>query len=148
MIVILKNEIDNLGAFGAQVKVSDGYARNYLIPKGLAVPATPGNLKQFEAEKEAFLKKAALTLKNAEELKTSLEGVTLKFTRKAADDERLFGSVTAHDIETALKEKGFQVERKDILLDEHIKHLGQSTVTVKVHSKVTADITVEVSKEE
>jgi len=148
MIVILKNEIDNLGAFGAQVKVSDGYARNYLIPKGLAVPATPGNLKQFEAEKEAFLKKAALTLKNAEELKASLEGVTLKFTRKAADDERLFGSVTAHDIETALKEKGFQVERKDILLDEHIKHLGQSAVTVKVHSKVTADITVEVSKEE
>lgn len=148
MIVILKNEVDNLGAFGAQVKVSDGYARNYLIPKGLAVPATPGNLKQFEAEKEAFLKKAALTLKNAEELKASLEGVTLKFTRKAADDERLFGSVTAHDIETALKEKGFQVERKDILLDEHIKHLGQSTVTVKVHSKVTAGITVEVSKEE
>lgn len=148
MIVILKNEVDNLGAFGAQVKVSDGYARNYLIPNGLAVPATPGNLKQFEAEKEAFLKKAALTLKNAEDLKAALEGVTLNFTRKAAEDDRLFGSVTAHDIETALKGKGFQVERKDILLDEHIKHLGQSTVTVKVHSKVKADITVEVSKEE
>lgn len=147
MIVILKNEVDNLGAFGAQVKVADGYARNYLIPKGLAVPATPGNLKQFEAEKEAFMKKAALKLAKAEQVKTGLEGVRLSFARKAADDERLFGSVTAHDIEEALKEKGFSVEKKDILLGEPIKHLGQSTVTVKVHSKVTADITVEVVKE-
>lgn len=147
MIVILKNEVDNLGVFGAQVKVADGYARNYLIPKGLAVPATPGNLKQFEAEKEAFMKKAALKLAKAEQVKTGLEGVSLNFARKAADDDRLFGSVTAHDIEEALKEKGFSVEKKDILLGEPIKHLGQSTVTVKVHSKVTADITVEVVKE-
>lgn len=147
MIVILKNEVDNLGVFGAQVKVADGYARNYLIPNGLAVPATPGNLKQFEAEKEAFMKKAALKLQKAEQVKTGLEGVSLNFARKAADDDRLFGSVTAHDIEEALKEKGFQVEKKDILLGEPIKHLGQSTVTVKVHSKVTADITVEVVKE-
>lgn len=147
MIVILKNEVDNLGLFGAQVKVADGYARNYLIPKGLAVPATPGNLKQFEAEKEAFVKKAALTLQKAEQVKTGLQGVTLNFARKAAADDRLFGSVTAHDIEAALKEKGFPVEKKDILLGEPIKHLGQSTVTVKVHSKVTADITVEVVKE-
>lgn len=147
MIVILKNEVDNLGLFGAQVKVADGYARNYLIPKGLAVPATPGNLKQFEAEKEAFMKKAALKIAKAEQVKTGLQGVTLNFARKAADDDRLFGSVTAHDIEAALKEKGFPVEKKDILLGEPIKHLGQSTVTVKVHSKVTADITVEVVKE-
>ncbi len=147
MIVILKNEVDNLGVFGAQVKVADGYARNYLIPKGLAVPATPGNLKQFEAEKEAFVKKAALKIAKAEQVKTGLQGVTLNFARKAADDDRLFGSVTAHDIEAALKEKGFSVEKKDILLGEPIKHLGQSTVTVKVHSKVTADITVEVVKE-
>jgi len=148
MKVILKHEVDNLGAFGQHVKVADGFARNYLIPKGLAVPATPGNLKQFEAEKEAYLKKAALVLQKAEEKRAALEGLTLKFTRKAADDDRLFGSVTNHDIEVALKEKGFEVERKDILLDEHIKHLGQSTVTVKVHSKVKADITVEVSKED
>lgn len=147
MIVILKNEVDNLGVFGAQVRVADGYARNYLIPNGLAVPATPGNLKQFEAEKEAFLKKAALKLQKAEQVKTGLEGVSLNFARKAADDDRLFGSVTAHDIEEALKEKGFSVEKRDILLGEPIKHLGQSTVTVKVHSKVTADITVEVVKE-
>ncbi|MBI5469521.1 MAG: 50S ribosomal protein L9 [Deltaproteobacteria bacterium] len=147
MIVILKNEVDNLGLFGAEVKVADGYARNYLIPKGLAVPATPGNLKQFEAEKEAFMKKAALKIAKAEQVKTGLQGVTLNFARKAADDDRLFGSVTAHDIEEALKEKGFSVEKKDILLGEPIKHLGQSTVTVKVHSKVTADITVEVVKE-
>ncbi len=148
MIVILKNEVDNLGAFGAQVKVSDGYARNYLIPKGLAVPATPENQRQFDAEKEAFLKKAALKLAKAEEAKAALEGVTLSFRRKAAEDDRLFGSVTSHDIEAALKEKGIVIEKKDILLDEPIKHLGQSTVTVKVHSKVRADITVEVSKEE
>ncbi len=148
MIVILKNEVDNLGAFGAQVKVSDGYARNYLIPKGLAVPATPENQRQFDAEKEAFLKKAALKLAKAEEAKAALEGVTLNFKRKAAEDDRLFGSVTSHDIEAALKEKGIVIEKKDILLDEPIKHLGQSTVTVKVHSKVRADITVEVSKEE
>jgi large subunit ribosomal protein L9 len=147
MIVILKNEVDNLGSFGEKVKVADGYARNYLIPQGLAVPATEGNLRQFEAEKEAFLKKAQLKLEKAQKSKTELEGVALSFARKAGEDERLFGSVTSHDIEEALKAKGFSVEKKDILLDEPIKHLGQSTVTIKVHSKVTADIKVEVVKE-
>ncbi|MBI5586757.1 MAG: 50S ribosomal protein L9 [Deltaproteobacteria bacterium] len=147
MIVLLKNEVDNLGSFGDKVRVAEGYARNYLIPKGLAVPATPGNMKQFEAEKEAFLKKAQLTLDSAEKLKASLDGVTLNFARKAAEDERLFGSVTSHDIEEALKAKGFSVEKKDILLGEPIKHIGRNTVTVKVHSRVTADITVDVVKE-
>ena len=147
MIVILKNEVDNLGNFGDKVKVADGYARNYLIPKGLAVPATEGNARQFEAEKEAFLKKAQQKLEKAQKLKAELDAVSLNFTRKAGEDERLFGSVTSHDIEEALKAKGFSVERKDILLDEPIKHIGQSTVTVKVHSRVTADIKVEVVKE-
>lgn len=148
MIVILKKEVENLGRFGDQVKVAEGYARNYLIPKGIAVEASAGNLKQFEAEKEAYLKKAAVKKAAAEKLKASIDAVSLSFARKAGEDERLFGSVTAHDIEDALKAKGFSVEKKDIRLDEPIKTLGLHTVAVRLLTDVSASVQVTVSKEE
>lgn len=148
MIVILKKEVENLGRFGDQVKVAEGYARNYLIPKGIAVEASAGNLKQFEAEKEAYLKKAAVKKAAAEKLKASIDAVSLSFARKAGEDERLFGSVTAHDIEEALKAKGFSVEKKDIRLDEPIKTLGLHTVAVRLLTDVSASVQVTVSKEE
>lgn len=148
MIIILKKEVENLGGFGEQVKVADGYARNYLIPKGIAVEASAGNLKQLEAEKEAYLKKAAVKKASAEKLKAAIDAVSLSFARKAGEDERLFGSVTAHDIEEALKEKGFSVEKKDIRLDEPIKTIGLHTVAVRLLADVSASVQVTVSKEE
>ena len=147
MNVILKKEVENLGRFGEQVKVAEGYARNYLIPKGLAVPATIGNLKQIEAERDAFLRKAQLSKEKAEKLKGALDGVSLTFQRKAGEDEKLFGSVTSHDIEEALKAKGFSVEKKDIHLDDHIKTVGLFTVTVKLQAGISASIQVNVVKE-
>ncbi len=148
MKVILKTEVENLGSFGAQVRVAQGYARNYLIPKGLAVEATPGNINQFNAEKEAYLKKAQARKEKAEKLKGELEAISLAFTRKAGEDEKLFGSVTVHDIESGLSSKGFEIERKNILLEEPIKAVGQYAVAVKLHPEVTATVQVGVAKEE
>ncbi|MBI5644041.1 MAG: 50S ribosomal protein L9 [Deltaproteobacteria bacterium] len=147
MKILLKKEVENLGGFGDQVKVAEGYARNFLIPKGLAVEATTGNIRQFEAEKDAFLRKAQQKKEKAERLKSDLEAVSLSFARKAGEDEKLFGSVTSHDIEEALKAKGFSLEKKDILLDEPIKTIGMFTVSVKLYSNVSADIQVSVVKE-
>lgn len=147
MNLILKKEVYNLGRFGDRVKVADGYARNYLIPRGLAVEATTGNLRQFDAEKDAFVRKAAARKAEAEKLNASLTALTLTFSRKAGEDDKLFGSVTSHDIEGELNAKGFKVEKKDIVLVEPIKALGQFTVAVKLHQEVTSDIKVVVVKE-
>ncbi len=147
MKVILKDSVPNLGDFGDQVTVADGYARNYLIPRGLAVEATKGNINQFEAEKAGYLKKAAALKEKAERLKSELEAVTLNFTRKASEEEKLFGSVTSMDIEAALKEKGFDIDRKQILLSEPIKSLGVFNVGVKLHPEVVAEVKVWVVKE-
>ena len=148
MKVILKSEVENLGSFGDQVKVALGYARNYLIPKGIAIEATPGKINQFNAEKEAYMKKAQVRKESAEKLKAAIEATTLSFTRKAADDDKLFGSVTVHDIENELASKGFKIERKHIHLEEPIKSAGQFTVKVKLHPEVSAEVQIEVAKEE
>ena len=148
MRIILKSEVDNLGTFGDIVRVAPGYARNYLIPRGMAAEATAGNLKQFEAEKGAFLKKMEVKKEAAEALKARLDAVTLTFSKKTSEEGKLFGSVTAHDIEEGLKAKGFEIERKNIVLPDHIKALGQHKVSVKLLSQVVASITVDVTKEE
>ena len=147
MNVIIRGQVENLGKFGDVVKVADGYARNFLIPKGLAKAATPGNIKQANAEKDAFVRKEAARLEDARKLALSLSAVTLGFARKAGEDERLFGSVTSHDIEEALKAKGYKVDRREISLKEPIKKIGIHTVSVKLHPEVTASITVDVVKE-
>lgn len=147
MNLILKKDVENLGRFGDHVKVADGYGRNYLLPQGLAVLATPGNLRQLEAERDAYLKKAQGRREQADKLKADLEAVSLTFTRKSGDDDKLFGSVTTHDIETELKAKGFSIEKKDIHLAEHIKTLGSYQCTVKLHMDVVASINLSVVKE-
>lgn len=148
MRIILKSEVENLGTFGDIVRVAPGYGRNYLIPRGLAAEATPGNLKQFEAEKGAHLKKMQVLRETAEAKKAKLDAVALSFARKTSEEGKLFGSVTAHDIEEALKAQGFEVERKSIVLADHIKTLGEHKVPVKLLSQVVANITVTVTKEE
>ncbi|MFQ5465929.1 MAG: 50S ribosomal protein L9 [Thermodesulfobacteriota bacterium] len=148
MKVILRSEVENLGAYGDLIKVARGYARNYLIPRGLALEASPGNMRQFEAEKVAWLKKEAKKKEEALALAGRLEALSLTFTRKASEEDKLFGSVTVHDIADALGAEGFEVEKKAIQLAEHIKSLGQFTVDLKLHSGVTAGVKVEVVKEE
>jgi large subunit ribosomal protein L9 len=148
MRIILKNEVENLGTFGEIVNVAPGYARNYLIPQGWAAEATPGNLKQFEAEKGAFIKKLQVRKEGAEALKAKLDAVKLSFSRKTSEEGKLFGSVTAHDIEEGLKAQGFEIERKNIVLPDHLKSLGAHTVPVKLLAGVVANITVEVAKAE
>ncbi|MFQ5428633.1 MAG: 50S ribosomal protein L9 [Thermodesulfobacteriota bacterium] len=149
MEVILKKDIDNLGNYGDTLKVAPGYARNYLIPTGMAVAATPGNLRQFNAEKEAYLKKEAEKRAVAEKSAAGLEGVVLTFERKTSEEEKLFGSVTSADIEKALHEKGFNsIEKKNIHIAEPIKHLGEHDVEIKIYSGVIAKISVVVTKQE
>ncbi len=147
MKVILKDEVPSLGGVGDVVQVADGYARNYLVPKGLAVKATRGNLKTLGAQRQAWLKKQQRIKEVAVSLKGKLESLSLNFSRKAGEDEKLFGSVTSIDIETALKEKGFDLDRRKINLTEPIKALGVFTVPVKLHPEVSADLKIWVVKE-
>jgi large subunit ribosomal protein L9 len=148
MRIILKENVPSLGSFGDIVKVADGYARNYLIPRSIAIEATKSNLAQFEAERVSWDKKAQNIKEQAEKLTQELEPLELNFPRKAGDEEKIFGSVTSIDIEQELKKKGFnQVDKKDILLDEPIKKLGVYTVGIKLHPEVTANIKVWVVKE-
>lgn len=148
MEVILKSDSTALGRYGEIVRVKRGYARNYLIPKGLAVEAGPGNMRQFNAEKEAYIKKMDAKKAEAEKLSTEIAGVSLSFQRKSSDEEKIFGSVTAHDIETAIRAKGYKaLDRKDILLDEPIKKLGEHEVQIRLHPEVVVSIKVEVVKE-
>jgi len=147
MELILKKDVVNLGRFSDVVKVADGYGRNYLIPQGLAVPANPANMKQLEAEKEAYLKKAKVIREKADADAAALNEVSLSFKRKSGDDGRLFGSVTSHDIEEALKAKGITVLKRDIHITHPIKALGESTVEIKLHHDVSATIKVTVDKE-
>src|SRR3972149_2038320 len=147
MNVILKKAIVDLGRYGDTIKVARGYARNYLIPKGIAVEATPGNLNQFNAEKSAYMKKEEHRVEAARKLSEGLSAVELAFQRKAGEEDRLFGSVTSHDVEKALKEKGYEVERSWIMLPEPIKKLGSYTVEIRLHHEVAAQIKVEVEKE-
>jgi large subunit ribosomal protein L9 len=147
MKVILRQDVPSVGSFGDTVKVADGYARNYLMPRGFAVEATSSNLRQFEAERVAWEKKAQKVKEQAEGFGKELEAVALNFPRKAGSDEKLFGSVTSIDIVAALKEQGFEIDKKNIILDEPIKKLGVYTVGIKLHPKVTTYIKVWVVKE-
>jgi large subunit ribosomal protein L9 len=147
MKVILKQDVPSLGTFGDVVKVADGYARNYLMPRGFAIEATNGNLRQLEAERVAWEKKAQTVKEEAERLAQEMEPLTLNFSRKAGEEDKLFGSVTSIDIEAELKDKGFETDRKNILLHEPIKKLGIYTVGIRLHPEVTTNIKVWVVKE-
>lgn len=147
MEVILREDIEKLGSRGQVVKVKDGFARNFLLPRRLAVFATEANKKIVEQERQSWLRKEAKVKADAEGLAQLLSGVTLEFARKAGEEDHLFGSVTAIDIETGLSKKNFTIERKRIVLDEPIKVLGEHKVTLHLYKGVDAEITVNVVKE-
>jgi len=148
MEVILREELEKLGTRGSIVKVADGYARNYLLPKKLAVLATDANRKIVEQERQAWLRKEAKVKADAEDLAKLLSGITLTFRHKVGENDQLFGSVTGRDIAESLEKQNFHVARRKIVLDEPIRTLGEHKVTVRLHREVPTEITVVVEKEE
>lgn len=146
-VILKKDNILSLGKVGDIIKVADGYARNYLIPQGIAVTATRQNLKIWENEKKGIEKKLLKLKDDSEKLREKLEDVVLKFVRKAGGDDKLFGSVTSMDIGENLTGQGFSVDRKKIVLNEPIKAVGEYQVPVKLHHEITAHIRVVVEKE-
>src|SRR5919112_4530619 len=145
--VLLREDVDNLGARGEIVKVKAGYARNFLLPRKLAVVATPGNVKQIEAERAALLKKEARERATAEAQSSVMKSVHLNFERKVGEHGLLYGSVTAMHIADALKEKGYEIDRRRVHLPEPIKETGEHTVSVRLHREVTVEIPVIVTGE-
>jgi large subunit ribosomal protein L9 len=145
--VLLREDIDNLGGRGEIVKVKAGYARNYLLPQGIASLATKGNVKQIDQERAALLKKAAIEKATAEAQLEQMGGLALSFERKSGEHGTLFGSVTSMDIAEALKAKGYEIDRKSIRLRDAIKETGEYTVKVKLHREVTLDVPVTVTGE-
>lgn len=148
MDVILREDIDKLGTRGQMVKVAPGYARNFLLPKHLAVAATESNRKIVEQERQAHLRKEAKVQGEAEDLSKLLSGVSVTIAQKAGDQDQLFGSVTSKDVADALAAKNYTIDRRKIQLDEPIKQLGEFKVPVRLHKNVTAELTVLVVKEE
>jgi large subunit ribosomal protein L9 len=145
--ILLREDIDELGGRGEIVKVKSGYARNYLLPKGLASLATKGNIKQIEQEREALLKKAAVEKATAEAQKDQMSSNALSFERKSGEHGHLFGSVTSMDIAEALKAKGYEIDRKRIMMRDAIKDTGDHTVRVRLHREVVLEVPVTVTAE-
>lgn len=148
MEVILREDIERLGTRGQVVKVAPGYARNFLLPKRLAVAATESNKKIVEQERQAYLRKEAKLKTEAEDLSKLITGVTVVFVQKAGENDQLFGSVTAKDIAEALEKQNFTVDRRKIQLQDPIKQIGEFKVPVRLHKEVIAEVTVQVTKEE
>jgi large subunit ribosomal protein L9 len=143
--VILQQDVDKLGKSGDLVKVRPGFARNYLLPRELAVPATSAAVHRIEHEKAVALARAEKAKKDAREAAAKLSAVSVKITQKAGDDGRLFGSVTTKDIEASLAAQGFTIDRKKIELREPIKSVGTYEVPIKLVSDVSATVKVEVA---
>jgi large subunit ribosomal protein L9 len=142
--VLLREDIDNLGARGEIVRVKAGYARNYLLPRKLAVEATTNNVKQIEGERAALVKREAKERSTADAQAEQIRNLTLKFERKVGEAGVLYGSVTSMDIAHALKEQGYEIDRRRIVLREPIKRFGNYEVPVRLHREVTVDIPVKV----
>ena len=147
MDVILLDHVKPLGSRGETVKVSDGYGRNYLIPQGKAVRATPGNRKWFEEEERLRVVRDNKLRREAERLSGKLAGVSCTIAVPAGEDDRLFGSITAQDISSALRAQGFDVDKRKIVLEEPLKALGVYTVVVRIFQDVQARIKVWVVRE-
>jgi large subunit ribosomal protein L9 len=145
--VLLREDIDDLGSRGEIVRVKAGYARNYLLPRKLAVEATASNVKQIEQERAALLKKETKERGSAEMQATALGSLSLNFQRKVGEHGLLYGSVTTMDIAEALKERGYEIDRRRIRLNEAIKETGEYSVQVRLHREVNVDIPVIVTGE-
>ena len=144
MKVFLKEDVKNLGKMGDVVNVSEGYARNFLLPKKFAVEAITKNLKEFEHNKRIIQERAAKIKDASKATADKLSALILKIRAKAGEEEKLFGSVTTMDIAEAFKAEGFDIDKKKILLAEPIKRLGEYTVEVKIHHEVNATVKVQV----
>ncbi len=147
MKVILRKEHEKLGNIGDVVDVKDGYARNYLLPRNIAFPATKGSMQALEEEKKQAERRVSKELKGSEKLAAELEKVSITIQMQVGEDEKLFGSVTSQMIADQLKEKGFTLDKRIIALDEPIKALGIYTVDIKLHQNVTGKVKVWVVRE-
>jgi large subunit ribosomal protein L9 len=145
--ILLREDVDDLGARGEIVRVRAGYARNYLLPRKLAVEATNSNVKQIEGERAALLKKAAGERTTAEGQAEQIGKLVLEFKRKSGEQGALYGSVTSMDIAEALKERGYEIDRHRLHLREPIKRLGEFAVPLRLHRDVSVDLQVKVSAE-
>jgi large subunit ribosomal protein L9 len=148
MEVILREDIDKLGQRGQAVKVAAGYARNFLLPKRLAVAATASNKKIVEQERQAHLRREAKQQSEAQDLGKLMAAVEVTIAQKAGENDQLFGSVTANDVAVALEKLGYTIDRKKVHLEEPIKTLGDFKVSVRLHREVSVDIPVHVIKED
>ncbi|HLX46317.1 MAG TPA: 50S ribosomal protein L9 [Bryobacteraceae bacterium] len=148
MEVILREDIDKLGSRGEMVKVASGYARNFLLPRRLAVAATESNKKIVEQERQAHLRKEAKVQAEASDLAKLMSSVELTIAQKAGENDQLFGSVTANDVALALEKAGYTIDRRKVHLDDPIKTLGDYKVSVRLHREVTVDVPVHVVREE
>ena len=147
MDVILREDVEKLGHAGEVVTVKDGYARNFLLPRGLAYLMTDGNRRRLEEEQRQRDRRAAAEVSGARDVTDKLQAVSLSFTMKAGEGDKLFGSVTAGDIAERLKAEGFEVDRKAVELEEPIKALGVYKVPVRLHADVKPEVRVWVVKE-
>jgi large subunit ribosomal protein L9 len=147
MEVILRTDVPKLGKAGDIVKVKDGFARNYLLPKGLAIPANQKTIKALENQRKIILAKAERERKKAQSLAEKLTGLTLTFYRRVIEGDRIYGSISAQDIVKALEEKGLNLERRFVLLDEPIKQLGTYEIPIRLGPGVEVRISVEVVEE-
>ncbi len=147
MKLVLLESIEGLGTVGQEVKVKDGYARNYLIPKGLALLASDSNIKAFKDKIQARVRTEAKSKEHAVKIAEELGSVTLNFAVKTGQEGKLFGSVTSTNIYEALEEKGFEIDKKKIMLAEPIRHIGTHEVSVKLFPDVAAVVKVEVIAE-
>jgi large subunit ribosomal protein L9 len=147
MEVILKEDVTKLGSRGDVVKVADGFGRNYLLPRKLAIEASAGNKKVIEQMKAAAVRRSAKEKAQAEELSKQFDGLSVSFTRRSGEHDQLFGSVTSGDIAESLSKKGFDIDRRKIQLHEPLKTLGEFTVPVKLHKNVTTHLKVVIEKE-
>jgi large subunit ribosomal protein L9 len=146
MEIILKEDVAKLGSRGDVVKVAEGYGRNFLLPRKLAIEATSGNKKVIEQMRAAALRRSAKEKAQAEELSKQFDGLSVSFQRRSGEHDQLFGSVTSSDLAEALEKKGFNVDRRKIQLHEPLKTLGEFTVPVKLHKDVTAHLKVVIEK--
>lgn len=147
MKVILKEDIKNLGKTGSVVNVSDGYARNFLVPKNLAVEANIKNIKALEHERRKIADSAKKVIRSNQEIAEKISSMTITLKAKAGEEDRLFGSITTMDIANAIKAQGLDIDRKKIALDEPIKRLGSYTVGIKIQYDINASLNVNVVSE-
>jgi len=144
--VVLREDVQHLGSVGELVRVRAGYARNFLLPRGKAALATAGSVRQIEEAKKQAIARAAKLKSSAEAQATQLNGVSITIARQAGEGDRLYGSVTSKDVAAALKEKGYDVDKRDLVMPEHIREVGEHDVTVKLGSGVDAKIKLVVKK--